>query len=136
MFKKTVLIILILTVLIVAGCTSGIEYPKESVDALANCLAEKGVKEYGAFWCPNCAKQEKLFGDSMSILKEKGVYIECDPRCDVEDLPAACKGIKGQPEFCLEKNVNKYPDWEFPNGERVVGVQELSVIAQKAGCTI
>ncbi len=127
----------LLTILLLLVSCSRSPYSEESRNALAACLAEKGVKEYGAFWCPNCAKQEKMFGQAMQIAKERGVYIECDPRCNVpkEELPKACRGIIGQTDLCLKKNVNKYPDWEFPNGERLVGVQELTTIATKAGCT-
>src|SRR3989344_3840171 len=131
--KKIFLGLFVFALIFIIGCG---QVNDPAIDVLANCLADKGVKEYGAFWCPNCAKQEKMFGTSMSILKTKGVYIECDPRCDtsIEDLPIACRGIVGQPELCLEKGVDKYPDWEFPDGSGLVGVQELSVLAEKAGC--
>jgi len=122
--KKIFLIILSISLLIIAGCSS-VKYTKESLDELANCLADKNVKEYGAFWCPNCAKQQKMFGSSYDIIKERNVYVECDAR-----------GDNPQPELCLEKNVQKYPDWEFSNGERLVGVQNLEILAQKAGCEI
>ena len=120
--KKLIFIFLITILFLVAGCFST-KYTKDSLDALANCLAEKNVKEYGAFWCPNCAKQQKMFGDSYDIIVSKGVYIECDAR-----------GKNPKPELCLEKNVQKYPDWEFSNGERLVGVQELEILAEKGGC--
>ena len=115
-----VLAILILTIFLV-GCSSGV--PKDKADALAKCLAEKGVKEYGAFWCPNCANQKKLFGESYSILAST-VYVECDPR-----------GENEQSELCLSKKIEKYPTWEFPNGEIVVGITQLPDLASKAGCT-
>src|SRR3989338_741949 len=132
---KVIFVLTMIAALFVAGC-GGSSYPREATDKLASCLAEKGVKEYGAFWCPNCAKQADMFGKSYTILKEQGVYIECDPRCDVAEdkLPAACRGMVGQTRLCLEKNVNKYPDWEFPGGERLQGVTELATIAAKAGC--
>ena len=119
---KLMFIVLIVGVIFVAGCGTKSD-PK--LDALANCLADKSVKEYGAFWCPNCAKQQKMFGSSYDIIKERNVYVECDAR-----------GDNPQPELCLEKNVQKYPDWEFSNGERLVGVQNLEILAQKAGCEI
>ena len=133
--------LLTITVLFVAGCSTGseIDYPREKIDALAQCLADKGVKEYGAFWCPNCAKQAKLFGTSEKILKQQGVYIECDPRCIPDEqgnLKSACKGIKGQPELCLEKNVEKYPTWEFSETDVIVGVKPLAVLDQKSGCGV
>src|SRR3989344_1828028 len=121
--KKLIFIFLIIILFLVAGCSST-KYTKESLDALANCLAEKNVKEYGAFWCSNCAKQQKMFGSSYDIIKSRNVYVECDAR-----------GENAQPDLCLEKNVQKYPDWEFPDGTRLIGVQDLTVLAEKAGCT-
>ena len=119
---KKLIFILIIALFFIAGCSS-VDYTKNSLDKLANCLAEKNVKEYGAFWCPNCAKQQKMFGSSYDILIEKNVYVECDAR-----------GKNPQSQLCLDKNVQKYPDWEFPNGERIVGVQNLEILAEKAGC--
>ncbi len=136
---KYLLIFLTASVIIIAGCSSSSDYSKSALDNLANCLSEKNVKEYGAFWCPNCAKQEKMFGDSNSILKQKGVYIECDPRCKKDDqgnLPSACRGIEGQAEKCIEEGIDKYPTWIFSDGSKEVGVKELSFLAQKAGCTL
>ena len=80
--QKNIKLLLVLALIFITACSSS-QYSKESLDSLANCLADKNVKEYGAFWCPNCAKQEKMFGSGYNILKERGVYVECDPRCDV-----------------------------------------------------
>lgn len=112
---------ILILVLFLSACSSA-GYPKEKVDSLANCLAEKGVKEYGAFWCPNCANQKKLFGSSYQIIYDKNVYVECDPRGDNE-----------QSELCLEKKIEKYPTWEFKS-ETVVGITQLPDLALKAGC--
>jgi len=122
--KKLYLILLLTSLLIIAGC-SPIKHTKESLDNLATCLADKNVKEYGAFWCPNCAKQQKMFGSSYDIIKSRGVYVECDAR-----------GDNPQPELCLEKNVLKYPDWEFSDRTRLTGVQDLEVLATQAGCEV
>ena len=135
-FVKYMLGIIFIFLLIISACqNNGID--DEARNVIANCLAEKNVKEYGAFWCPNCAKQKKLFGPSYEIILQRGVYIECDPRCKRDEggkLPIACGNIEGEPELCLEKNVDKYPDWEFPDVSRLIGVQDLEVLAQKAGC--
>src|SRR3989344_1415251 len=106
---KKLSILLITFLVVISACNST---PKQNYDKLANCLAEKNVKEYGAFWCPNCAQQKKMFGNSYQILEDKQVYIECDPRCVKNKdgkLPMACNGIEGQPQLCLDKKVEKYP---------------------------
>ena len=123
--------------LFIAGCTSS-QYSKKALEDLSTCLASKEVVEYGAFWCPNCAKQEKMFGKAFSIIKEK-IYVECDPRCDVpdiENLPVACRDKLGNPELCIEKKIAGYPTWDFPNGKRFVGVQDLKSLADEAGCEL
>jgi len=117
-----VLIVLLTGLLLIAGCSS--DYTREQLDSLASCLKEKGIKEYGAFWCPNCAKQQKMFGSSYDIIKE-GVYVECDPR-----------GDNSQAELCIEKEIGKYPTWDFPNGERLIGVQQFEILAEKSGCVL
>ena len=119
---KKILPIIIIISLFIGACSSS-KYPIEKVDALANCLADNDVKEYGAFWCPNCAEQKKMFGKSYQILMDRNVYVECDPR-----------GENEQAELCLEKKIEKYPTWEFSNGDVVVGVTEFSDLAARAGC--
>ena len=118
--KKTILFIGLIAAFFVLASCSQTSYPRDEVDSFAKCLTENGVVEYGAFWCPNCAKQKKMFGSSYQYIN----YVECDAR-----------GENPQPELCLAKNVNKYPDWEFADGSRLEGVQPFEVLAQKSGCT-
>jgi len=118
-------LVLIIGLVVLAGCSSS-PYSNESRIALAECLADKGVTESGAFWCPNCAEQKKMFGtDAFKVLEERGVYIECDPR-----------GDNAQPERCIENKVEGYPTWDFPDGSRLVGVAQLETLAGKSGCTL
>lgn len=119
---KILLIIITVLLIFLVACSSS-PYTKGYSDKVANCLADKGVKEYGAFWCPNCAKQKKMFGDSYEIISSSGVYVECDPR-----------GDNSQADLCLKKDVQKYPDWEFSDGSRIVGVTKLEELYKKAGC--
>ena len=37
-------------------------------DEFAQCLKDKGATFYGAFWCPHCQAQKKLFGTSVKFL--------------------------------------------------------------------
>ena len=88
--------LILMSVFLISACTS-VPYTRESIDELANCIKSEDIKEYGTFWCPNCAKQKKMFGSSYDIL-EKDVYVECDPRGDDE-----------QSVLCIEKEIQKYP---------------------------
>lgn len=121
---KPFIITFIALSLLLTGCSSQSSQESAQAVSLANCLADNNVKEYGAFWCPNCAKQSKIFGkDAEAVLKSRGVYVECDPRGDNE-----------QSILCIEKKIEKYPTWEFPNGQTLIGVFSLAELAQQAGC--
>lgn len=122
------------SLIFIASCQQQVD--EEKATKLANCLADKNVKEYGAFWCPNCAQQEKNFGKAYQILKDRNVYVECDPRCETDDLPIACRGMRGQPELCLQKEIGKYPTWEFSDSKTEVKVFGLDELAQRAGCEL
>ncbi len=90
-------------------------------DNLAKCLKDKGAVFYGAFWCPHCQNQKKMFGKSSMYLP----YIEC-----------STPDGKAQTAICKEKGIESYPTWVFSGGERVSGEVALSTLAEKTSCTL
>jgi hypothetical protein len=92
---------------------------QKKMDELATCLGSKGVKMYGAFWCPHCNEQKKMFGSSFSKIQ----YIEC-----------STPDGKGQLQVCKDAGIDGYPTWEFPNGIRASGELKPQDLAEKAGC--
>lgn len=73
--------------------------PREDprMQALADHLERSGAKFYGAFWCPTCQEQKRLFGPSAKRLP----YVECSP-----------DGKKGLlVRACVDANVKGYPTW-------------------------
>ncbi len=86
---------------------------------LAQCLKDKGVVFYGAFWCPHCKTQKEDFGDAASALP----YVECS------NLD------KSQTPICAAKKIMSYPTWRFPDGTELTGDQKLVDLAKKANCT-
>lgn len=101
--------------------------PKKNYDEFARCLTADGWAEYGTFWCPNCARQKLMFGDSFQYLE----YVECDPR-----------GDNPQTDRCLTRNIEKTPTWiresddnstEF---ERLIGLQSLEKLSEVSGCAL
>lgn len=95
--------------------------------ALAKHLKEVGAIMYGAYWCPHCYDQKKLFG--VEALADMP-YIECDP-----------KGKSGQPEVCqaklkeAEQQLKKqagFPTWEI-NGKFYSGAHSLQDLAEFSG---
>lgn len=89
-------------------------------DEFSMCLADKGAKFYGAFWCPHCQAQKKMFENS-----DKLPYIECSTP-DGKDQTNACK----------EAGVESYPTWIFGDGERMTGEIALETLAEKTGCEL
>ncbi len=138
MKNKYALALAVLSAVILIGaasCSNGAQ--QQQLTSLANCLADKGVKEYGAFWCPHCADQKKIFGSADAIIKSRDVYVECDPRCAPNEngkIQAACRGEESHADECLAKGVGGYPTWIFPDGKVLGGVQQPEVLARIAGC--
>lgn len=86
---------------------------------LAQCLADKGVLFYGAYWCPHCQAQKKMFGTAAKYLP----YVEC-----------AQRGSDEMNQVCKDANIEGFPTWVFPSGQRVTGEQQPDRLAQLGGC--
>lgn len=123
--NKGTIVIIALTVAVVAGlgyvvvnrpATAGGE-----LDSFAQCLGEKGATFFGAFWCPHCQAQKKMFGASAKLLP----YTECS-------LPDG----KTRTQECIDKNIESYPTWEFADGSRETGEVPLATLAEKTGCEL
>lgn len=90
-------------------------------DGFAQCLKDQGATFYGAFWCPHCQAQKKLFGSSVKLLP----YVECST------LDAS-----GQTQICIDKGIKSYPTWEFADGSRLDGEIPLADLAAKTSCEL
>lgn len=125
MKKETKYLIgIIITIVVVIGALSFLD-PNSSqtstkYDGFAMCLQEKGAKFYGAFWCPHCQAQKKMFENS-----EKLPYVEC-----------STPDGKDQTEVCKEAGVESYPTWFFADGEKMTGEIALETLAEKTGCEL
>lgn len=91
------------------------------LDDFAVCLKDNGVVFYGAYWCPHCQNQKKLFGNSAKLLP----YVEC-----------STPDGKGQLPVCQEKEIEGYPTWEFADGSRESGEVSLEKLAEKSSCAL
>ena len=65
LWKKAAIALLVLAVF---GAAYYVGYHKRThkYDAFARCLKDRQVKMYGAYWCPHCAEQKEMFGESLS----------------------------------------------------------------------
>lgn len=88
------------------------------LQALAIHLDESGAKFYGAFWCPACQQQKRLFGASADRLP----YVECNPHGRGQGLA----------EACVVDRVSSFPTWII-EGRRYEGVIEPETLARHSG---
>jgi len=91
------------------------------LDSFAQCLKTSGAEYYGAFWCPNCQNQNKLFGSSKKYLP----YTEC-----------STPDGKGQLQICKDKEIKGYPLWMFADGTQASGLQSLQQLSDKTQCPL
>ena len=119
--KNKVVWIIIGAVVLSAGLLIYQKVKPGAYDGLAQCLKDKGVIFFGAFWCPHCQNQKKLFGNSAKKLP----YVECS-------LPSG----KGQTDECNKEGIEGYPTWEFADGSRESKVLTPQELAEKVECTI
>lgn len=119
--KITIAFTIFVASLLIAGCTPNQNTPPGpgKYAAIGQCLTEKGVKFYGAFWCPHCLDQKKAFGSDIQYV----TYVECDPA-----------GKDAKPEECRSAGVERYPSWFFPGQGITTGVQTPEDLAKKANC--
>lgn len=94
--------------------------PSGNLDAFAQCIKDSGAKFYGAFWCPHCQNQKKLFNDSKNL-----PYVEC-----------STPDGQGQTQECQDKKIEGYPTWIFADGSQLSGELTFDQLSQKTGCQI
>lgn len=123
--KKIFLLVIGFLVLGIIGIvllqTNSIPPGPGKYDTFATCLKDKGAVFYGAYWCPHCQAQKKLFGSSQKLLP----YVEC----------STADG-NGQTQVCIDKKITGYPTWEFADGARLNGEIPLQQLAEKTACVL
>ena len=89
-------------------------------DSFAQCLTDAGAKFYGAYWCPHCQAQKKMFNNSTKL-----PYIEC-----------STPNGQGQLPKCIDAKITGYPTWEFADGTRLDGERTLEELGAKTNCAL
>lgn len=123
MNKSTIFIIfgILILIILIFALPKFFKGQPDKLDSFAQCLKDKGAIFYGAFWCPHCQNQKKMFGRSERLLS----YVEC-----------STPDGRGQLPVCTEKNIEGYPTWEFADGSRESGEVSLKRLAEKTGCVL
>ena len=94
---------------------------EKKLDSFAKCLSEKKATMYGVAWCPHCADQKALFGDSFQYV----TYVDC-----------AIPGTKKETDQCKALNIKHTPTWIFSDGQRLEGTIQLDKLGQQTGCKL
>ena len=118
---KVVLGIIVLAAVVAIFYSSRAPAEPGKYDALAQCITDSGAKMYGAYSCPHCTNQKKLFGTSFDKIN----YVECDPR-----------GDNANPQACEKAGIEGYPTWIFGDGTRRSGEVPLRTLASITGCAV
>ena len=112
-----ILVAIIILMRVVVGATQ----TSTKYNSFAQCLTDKGLKFYGAFWCPHCQAQKREFGGSVKLLP----YIEC-----------STPDGKGQLSICTEAGVEGYPTWIFLDSSVKTGELSLEELAMLTKCPL
>ncbi len=136
MDKKTaiarlgVFVIIVLGIVLLMKMIIGAADISSKYDGFMKCMADKGVKMYGAFWCPHCQEQEAALQTSRQNMTSVGLYVECS------------NPDRSSTQICTDNKIESYPTWVFPDGTRVSGYDEgaakerMQLLADKSGCTL
>lgn len=102
---------------IVAGASTEANQDQKYIEELAKYLTDQGMVMYGAYWCPHCQDQKKLFGDAVKFID----YVECDSQ-----------GPDANTDECTAQGIKSYPTWIY-QGNKYTGYKSLSELAQIVG---
>lgn len=122
LWKKAAIAFLVLAAF---GAAYYVGYHKRThkYDAFAKCLNDRQVKMYGAYWCPHCAEQKEMFGESFAFAP----YVECGVAGD----------RRAEQPVCKEAGIQHFPTWQFPpTGDRVEAVMPLADLSTRTGCPL
>src|SRR3989344_5956215 len=122
--KKGILVFWgILILLIVLGVLSSfmISARPNKLDSFAQCLKTSGSIFYGALWCPHCQRTKALFGSAAQYLP----YVEC-----------STPDGQGRTQICIDKKIEQYPTWVFPDGSILTGEHSLQELSTASKCSL
>lgn len=112
---------ILVLVILALGASVLVKTGPGNLDGFAQCLDENGAQFYGAFWCPHCQAQKRLFGRSAELLP----YVECSTPDGNDQL-----------QECTDMNIEQYPTWIFADDSRLTGERSLEELSAKTNCPL
>jgi thiol-disulfide isomerase/thioredoxin len=125
MNTKQTIAFLALIILVIGGIfmlprtssKEGAENPNyKNLNEFAQCLKDKEVVMYGAYWCSHCKAQKELFGSAFKNVN----YVECTENT----------------KLCTDQGVKVYPTWKFKGGKILEGEQTFESLAKESSCVL
>lgn len=95
----------------------------EKIKSFSECLAEKGMKVYGAGWCGHCQNLIEYFGGEESIAP---IFIECS---DAQRNPTE------HAELCTQEGISGYPTIKI-NDTDYQNARTFEAFAEATGCSV
>lgn len=121
--QKRFLLYVVILILLAGSFYAGRYYKNHKYDSFAKCLASKGAKMYGLYWCPHCADQKRMFGDAFHYVP----YVEC---------AVGPPGSGRMTPVCQAAGVKLFPSWQFGADAPKEGVLSLEDLSAKTGCSL
>lgn len=87
-----------------------------ALNGFAQCLSQKGLTMYGAYWCSHCQNEKKAFGNSFQYVK----YVECTKEA----------------KACTDAGIKGFPTWITADGARFEGEQGVEKLAEISSCVL
>ena len=107
----------IIAIVVVMSMIVGATSTSSKYTDFSQCLAQKKVKFYGAFWCPHCQAQKAAMGDGAEYLP----YIECS------------NPDRSPTQACTDAKIEKFPTWVYPNAITVDSAQTPIMCEKQPG---
>ncbi len=114
-FLPVIFLVIVVVLAVIFMLPKDVNSKYKNLDQFTKCLADKGAKMYGAYWCSHCKEQKAMFGKSVQYLD----YIEC-----TEDVKA-----------CEAEKIQVYPTWKIASST-IEGVLELEKLAEMTSCVL
>ena len=101
------------------------EEDKANLLEFSECLADKGVKAYGAGWCGYCKKLKETFG---GVAQMEPFYLECQ---NADKTPTE------HADLCAQEEIRGFPTIKI-NGEAsgLSALSSLEEFAETTGCPL
>ncbi len=113
-------LIILIAILVVVGKKNSTPTSSVAYTGFAQCLKSSGATFYGAWWCPHCNDQKKMFGAAKKDLP----YVECS------------NPDQSQNALCTDLGIKGYPTWRFADGSESAKVLSLQELAEKTRCQL